>query len=89
MGNVNRKVTKQEKAAATRAINQAYPEFVVEWGSHSSYGGHRAPRDHTIAFRLKDERGKYHSNVVWLMPHQLAGLTAEEVVKLVNWANGK
>ncbi len=89
MGNVNRKATKAEIAHATSVVGEAFPDFEVVWGSHSSYGGHRAPRDHTISFRLRDSMGKYHSNVVWLMPDYLASLTPQDVKYLVARANGK
>ncbi len=49
-------------------VAEAYPDCHVVFGGHSAYGGHRAPRDHTISFRLRDAMGKYRSNVVWLMP---------------------
>lgn len=60
----NRKPTLEEIAFATQVIQAAYPEFDVVWGCHSDYGSHRAPRDHTLAFRLRDYWGKYHSNVI-------------------------
>jgi hypothetical protein len=89
MGNKNRKATKQEMAQAQRVIRAAFPEFVPVFGAHGDYGGHRAPRDHTIAFRLQDERGKFHSNVVWVMPEVLATLTVADVQSMVARANGK
>jgi hypothetical protein len=89
MGNVNRKATKQEMAHARRVINEAYPHYDAVFGGHSSYGGHRAPRDHTISFRLRDRRGKYHSNVVWLTPEYLSDLTVADIHSLVAAANGK
>jgi len=89
MGNQNRKATKQEMARARRAIREAFPEFVPVFGAHSDYGGHRATRDHTIAFRLQDERGKFRSNVVWLMRDWLATLTVGNVRALVAESNGK
>jgi len=64
MGNQSRKATKQEMAHARRVIREAFSEFVPVFGAHSDYGGHRAPRDHTIAFRLQDEHGKFRSNVI-------------------------
>jgi len=72
-----------------RVIREAFPEFVPVFGAHSDYGGHRAPRDHTIAFRLQDERGKFRSNVVWLMPDWVATLTVGNVRALVAESNGK
>lgn len=88
MGNQNRKATKQEMEHARRVICAAFPNCVPVFGAHSDYGGHRAPRDHTIAFRLRDKRGRFRSNVVWLMPGWLATLTVADVQTLVDSANG-
>lgn len=88
MGNQNRKATKAEMAHARRIICEAFPELVPMFGAHGDYGGHRAPRDHTIAFRLQDERGRFRSNVVWLMPDWLATLTVRAVRALVADSNG-
>ncbi len=88
MGNVNRKATKAEKAHANRVIRDAFPGLEPVWGGHGDYGGHRAPRDHTISFRLRDQRGKFRSNVVWILPEHLSGLTAGDVRGLVARANG-
>jgi hypothetical protein len=79
----NRKATKEEMAYATQIIQQAFPEYEVVWGSHGDYGGHRAPRDHTLAFRLRDTWGKYHSNVIWVAPEWLSSLTVAWVKKRV------
>ncbi|MGV3755170.1 MAG: hypothetical protein ACO1QS_07285 [Verrucomicrobiota bacterium] len=89
MGNRNRKATKEEMAHARRVIREAFPEFVPVFGAHSDYGGHRAPRDHTIAFRLQDEQGKFRSNVIWLMPEWLGTLSVADVQALVARSNGK
>jgi hypothetical protein len=89
MGNQNRKVTKQEMTHARRVIREAFPGLVPVFRAHSDYGGHRAPRDQTIAFRLQDERGKFHSNVIWLMPDWLATLTVADVRAMVARANGR
>ncbi len=88
MGNQNRKATKSEMAHARQAVAQAYPDLDAVWGAHGDYGGHRAPRDHTISFRLRDRRGKFHSNVVWLMPAWLGRLTVEDIRGLVEQSNG-
>ena len=89
MGNVNRKATKAEMAHARQEIEEAFPDFEAVFGGHGNYGGHRAPRDHTISFRLRDRMGKYRSNVVWIMQERLGSLTAGEVRWLVDQANGK
>ena len=80
----NRAPTSDEIAHATRVIQEAYPAYEVVWGSHGAYGGHRAPRDHTLAFRLRDQWGKYHSNVIWINPGGLYKITAEWVRKNVD-----
>jgi len=89
MGNQSRKATKQELAHARSVISEAFPDMVPVFGAHSDYGGHRAPRDHTIAFRLRDERGAFHSNVIWLMPDALGTLTVADVQSLVARSNGQ
>jgi hypothetical protein len=76
-------------AHARQVIRQAFPDLEPVFGAHSDYGGHRAPRDHTISFRLRDPRGKFRSNVVWLMPAWLRTLTVADVESLVCRANGK
>lgn len=75
MGNVNRKATRDEMAHAEQTICDAFPDLEPVFGGHGDYGGHRAPRDHTISFRLRDARGQYRSNVVWIMPEYLGTLT--------------
>ena len=79
----NRKATGDEMAYATRMIRQAFPEYEIVWGSHGDHGGHRAPRDHTLAFRLWDRCGKYHSNVIWVAPESLSSITVGWVKKMV------
>ena len=89
LGNQNRKATKSEKGRIRRVIHEAYPELTPIFGGHGAYGGHRAPRDHTISFRLRDEHGQFCSNVVWLMPDQLRELTAPNIRYLVARSNGR
>ena len=55
MGNINRKATRDEMAHAYSVIRKAFPDMEPVFGGHSAYGGHRAPRDHTISFRLRDQ----------------------------------
>lgn len=89
MGNQNRKAKKPEMARIRRVIKEAYPDLTPAFGGHGAYSGHRAPRDHTISFRLQDERGQFRSNVIWLMPDQLRELTAANIRWLVERSNGK
>ncbi len=89
MGNHNRKATGPEMARIRRVIGEAYPELTPVFGGHGAYGGHRAPRDHTISFRLRDDRGQFRSNVIWVIPDQLRELTAADIRSLVARSNGK
>ena len=88
MGSVNRKATGDEMAHAEQVIREAFPDLEPVFGGHSAYGGHKAPRDHTISFRLRDAWGKYHSNVVWVLPQGLGWLTVPRVRAMVAAANG-
>jgi len=88
MGNQNRKAKQSEMSRIRRVIEDAYPGMTPVFGGHGAYGGHRAPRVRTISFRLRDERGQFRSNVVWLMPDQLRELTPANVRWLVERSNG-
>lgn len=68
---------------------EAFPELSVQFCSHGDLGGHRAPRDHTLAFRLVDSRGKFRSNVVWVMPQSLRSWTADDIRAAVDRSNGR
>ena len=70
-----------------RVIKEAFPDWGPVFGGHGIGG--RAPRVRTISFRLRDEFGKFRSNVVWLMPECLSSLTASNIQYLVAQANGK
>jgi hypothetical protein len=83
VGSVSRKATGDEMAYATQVIQEAFPEYEVVWGSHGDYGGSRAPRDHTLSFRLRDQWGKFHSNVIWVNPSGLSSITVAWVKKVV------
>lgn len=89
MGNQNRKADRQEMAHARSVILEACPGCVPVFGAHGDYGGHRAPRDHTIAFRLQDDHGRVCSNVIWIAPDRLLKLTVADVKAMVARSNGK
>ena len=74
---------------ARKVIEEAYPDCRAVFGGHGDYGGHRAPRDHTISFRIQDKNGKFQSNVIWLMPEELNSLTPGAIRYLVDVSNGK
>ena len=72
-----------------RVAREAFPGHSVRFCSHGDLGGHRAPRDHTLAFRLVDAQGKFCSNVIWVMPQALKTWTADDVRRSVDRSNGK
>ena len=72
-----------------RVAKEAFPKLEVRFLSHGELGGHRAPRDHTLAFRLEDTRGKHRSNVVWVMPQELESMTVDDVRRVVDRSNGR
>src|SRR5437588_9273125 len=88
MASVNRKATEEEMTHAMQVIREAFPEYQPVFGGHSSYGGHRAPRDHTISFRLRDQFGQFHSNVIWVLPEHLSSLSVSNVQALIAHGNG-
>lgn len=89
MGNVNRQATDEEMQHAVSVIRRAYPDYEPVFGGHGLHRGHRAPRDHTISFRLQDSWGKFHSNVVWILPQYLGSLSAGMVRAMVAEQNGR
>lgn len=89
MGNVNRKATDAEMQHAVSVIRKAFPNLEPIFGGHGMHRGHRSPRDHTISFRLQDIRGKFHSNVVWILPEYLGSVTVGMVRSMVAEQNGQ
>lgn len=88
MANVNRKITLVEVEHLKAMVGQAFPDGRIVLGSHGDYGGHRAPRDHTISFRIRGPDGRYCSNVVWIHPDRILALTPQSVIALVRRSNG-
>ena len=89
MGNVNRKETKAEMAHLNKVVGDAFPGCKSVIGSHSDYGGHRAPRVYTISFRVQDAKGKYISNVIWVFPDEILNQTPDSIKHLVDISNGR
>ena len=85
----NPKPSKAGVAHLRRVTREAFPDHTIELCSHGDLGGHRAPRDHTLAFRLVDSRGKYRSNVIWIMPESLTSWSADQVRRTVDRSNGR
>ncbi len=89
MRHANPKPDKEGIQHLRRVAREAFPNLSVQFCSHGDLGGHRAPRDHTLAFRLVDARGKFRSNVIWVMPQTLTTWTADDVRRAVDTSSGK
>ena len=89
MGNVNRKATPREMDHLRAMVGRAFPDGVLVMGGHGDYGGHRAPRDHTISFRVRGPDGRFCSNVIWLHPDHILGVTSQSILAMVRRSNGK
>ena len=85
MGNRNRKATKEEMERARRVIRDAFPDLEPVFGGR---GGTVAPRVRTIQFRLRDAKGKFRSNMVWLSPEELGTITPQDIQRRVEETNG-
>lgn len=72
-----------------RVAAAAFPDCSIRFCSHSTFGGHRAPRVNTLAFRLVDAKGRFGSNMIWVAPRRLRTWTAEHVRRAVVESNGK
>jgi len=85
----NPKPDKNDLDHLKRVVKEAYPKLRVRILSHGDLGGHRAPRDHTLAFRLEDSRGRHRSNVVGVVPRELKHMTTADIRRAVDKSNGR
>jgi hypothetical protein len=70
---------KNQKARA-RAVAEAFPTCTAEFRGGVERS-RMATLGVTLGFRLKDARGKYHSNMNWINPHYEGEVTASWVVE--------
>lgn len=62
-----------------RTVTEAFPELETVVGSHGDFRGHRASRDYIVAFRLRDQLGKYRPNIVLVMSAEFSRVTVDDV----------
>ena len=89
MPHQNRKATSDEMDHVRQVIAEAFPGLIPVFEGHAAYGSGFGRRHSNLSFRLKDEWGNYHSNVIWLSETSLLSLTVEDVRRKIQWANGK
>lgn len=73
--------------AIAAAVAEAFPDCAAE-----SCGGversRMASRGPTLGFRLKDDEGKYRSNIIWFDPTYEGQVNAAWVASVVKRSNG-
>ena len=88
MPSQNRKAADDEMENVRQVIAAAFPGLIPVFEGHAAYGSSFGRRHSNISFRLRDERGYYHSNVIWLYEESLLSLTADDIRRKVERANG-
>jgi hypothetical protein len=82
-----RDVRRKLRGAIAAAVAEAYPGRTAEFtgGVERSRMATRGP---TMGFRIKDNRGKYHSNINWFDPTYEGEVNAAWVSRAVTQSNG-
>lgn len=82
----SREVGQNLREAVNMAVAEAFPECVAEFcgGVERSRMATRGP---TLGFRVKDARGKYRSNIIWVDPTYAGSVSAAWVVNAVKASN--
>lgn len=81
-----RDVRRTLRAAIAAAVAQAFPGFTAEF-SGGVERSRMAKLGPTLGFRLKDSRGKYHSNIIWVDPTYEGEVSASWVAHAVKQSN--
>jgi len=81
-----RAVRQNLRVAVNTAVAEACPGCVAEFcgGVERS---RMATRGQTLGFRVKDARGKYRSNIIWINPTYTGSVSAAWVVDAVKSSN--
>ena len=82
-----RDVRRKLRRGIAEAVAEAYPGCTAEFcgGVERSRMATLGP---TLGFRLKDGRGKYRSNVIWIDPTYEGEVNAAWIVHVVKQSNG-
>lgn len=82
-----RDVRRQLRGKIAAAVAEAFPGCTAEF-SGGVERSRMAARGPTLGFRVKDGRGKYRSNVIWLNPEYDGEVSAAWVATAVKESNG-
>jgi hypothetical protein len=82
-----RDVRRKLRATIAVAVAEAFPDCSAEFcgGVERSRMATRGP---TLGFRVKDVRGRYRSNVIWVNPEYEGAVSAAWVADAVRKSNG-
>jgi hypothetical protein len=69
-------------------IEMPPPGYTAEFSGGVERSGMATLGTVTLGFRLKDARGKYHSNTIWINPHYEREVTVSWVVDAGKRSNG-
>jgi hypothetical protein len=82
-----RDVRKALRAAIADAVAEAFPGCTAEF-TGGVERSRMAKVGVTLGFRVKDARGKYRSNVIWIDPTYEGAVSAAWVAHAVKTSNG-
>lgn len=82
-----RDVRRQLRAAIAAAVAEAFPGCTAEF-SGGVERSRMATRGPTLGFRVKDGRGKYRSNIIWVNPEYEGSVSTAWVAGAVKESNG-
>jgi hypothetical protein len=82
-----RDIRKQLRGEISRAVAEAFPDFTAEFCGDVERS-RMATRGQTLGFRLKDSRGRYRSNIIWLNASYDGSVSAAWVADAVKQSNG-
>jgi hypothetical protein len=82
----SREVCKNLRVSVNTAVADAFPGCIAEFcgGVERSRMATRGP---TLGFRVKDRRGKYRSNIIWMKPTYTGFVSATWVADAVKSSN--
>ena len=82
-----RDVKRNVKAAISAAVAKAYPGCTAEF-SGGVERSRMATLGPTLGFRIRDQRGKYRSNIIWFDATYEGEVTPAWVIDVVKKSNG-
>ena len=82
-----RDVRRKLRGAIAAAVAEAFPGCTAEFGGGVERS-RMATLGPTLGFRIKDGRGKYRSNIIWIDPTYEGEVNAAWVSQVVKQSNG-